>query len=134
MTNKRLTPMNLHELLRLRLSAALSVRQIARSLKLSVGVVAKYVRRAEALGLTWPLPDEWDEQRLAQALQPARRSSSDACAEPDFATIQRELKRKGMTLQLLWEEYAQAHAKPYSYSRFTVLYRQWRQTQKLSMR
>ena len=56
-------------------------------------------------------------------------------ADPDFNEIQSELKRKGMTLQLLWEEYAQAHPQAhYSYSRFTVLYRQWSKKQNLSMR
>lgn len=134
MTNKRLTFMNLSELLRLRLCARLSVRQIARSLQLSVGVVAKYVQRAEALNLTWPLPEAMNEQALMNALQPPRQTASAPCDEPDFANLQQELKRKGMTLQLLWEEYAETHDNPYSYSRFTVLYRQWSQHQKLSMR
>ena len=69
-------------------------------------------------------------------MQPPRQNTTSAlCAEPDFNQIQQELSRKGMTRQLLWEEYAQAHpGNHYSYSRFTVLYKQWRNKLKLSMR
>ncbi len=126
---------HIRELLRLRFAAQLSVRQIARCQGLSVGVVSKYLQRAEALGLGWPLSSEVSDQQLADWLQPTRQGvRSDALAEPDFATIHQELKRKGMTRQLLWEEYAHAHPAHYSYSHFTVRYREWRQSQQLSMR
>lgn len=136
MTTKRVTMQKLKELLRLHHEASLSQRQIARSLNLSVGAVSKYLRRAEAAGVTWPLPPEWSEAALAARLQPKRKPAEGSpVAEPDFTAIQRELQRKGMTLQLLWEDYARdnpdAH---YSYSRFTVLYRRWRGKRQLSMR
>jgi transposase len=127
----------LKEILRLKYEAQLSLRQIALSLSLSVGVISKYLHRAEAAGLGWPLPPDLSEQALTKLLQPPRAvfSNSSAMAEPDFEQIASELKQKGMTRQLLWEEYAEDFPdNHYSYSRFTVLFRQWRQKQQLSMR
>jgi transposase len=76
------------------------------------------------------------EEQLQALLQPKRNGAVTAIlAEPNFAEISVELSRKGMTRQLLWEEYAEQHPKNhYSYSRFTVLYRAWHKTQRLSMR
>ena len=127
----------LKEILRLKYEAQLSLRQIALSLSLSVGVISKYLHRAEAAGLRWPLPDGLSEKALTKLLQPPRAvfSASSALAEPDFEQIASELTQKGMTRQLLWEEYAADFPDHhYSYSRFTVLFRQWRQKQQLSMR
>ena len=136
MTTKRVTMHKIKEVLRLRYSAELSIRQIALSLGLSAGVVAKYLTRAQAAGLGWPLPADLSDAELAAQLQPGRvHQSPQLVAEPDFTTIQTELRAKGMTRQLLWEEYVEAHPNDhYSYSRFTVLYRQWRSKQQLSMR
>lgn len=125
----------IREILRLRFAAELSIRQIASGNKLSIGVVSKYVSRAQALGLNWPLPEDLSDQALQSMLQPPKAASvPTSFVEPDFALVHQELKRKGMTLQLLWEEYAQAHPQHYSYSRFTVRYRAWREAQQLTMR
>jgi len=126
----------LKEILRLKYEAQLSLRQIALCVSLSTGVISKYLQRAESAGLGWPLPEDLSDQALERLLQPGRVSTvSSSTAEPDFAEIASELSRKGMTRQLLWEEYAQAHPdNHYSYSRFTVLFRRWHQKQKLSMR
>lgn len=125
----------IRELLRLRFAAELSIRQIARSNGLSIGVVSKYIHRAQALGLSWPLPEDLSDQALQTMMQPPRGSvEPSGFIEPDFDQVHQELKRKGMTLQLLWEEYAQANPQHYSYSRFTVRYRAWRGAKQLSMR
>jgi transposase len=116
------------DILRLRHDAGLPLREIARSLNLSVGVVSKYLQLAEAAGIAWPPPAELDEDALALKLQPPPPTDLSTTPLPDFAEIHQELRRKGVTLQLLWEEYAQAHPlEHYSYSHFCVLYRQWRQ-------
>jgi len=124
------------DVLRLKHAGGLSLRQIQKSLHLSIGVISKYLARAEDQGIAWPLPAGMSDQQLASKLQPGRASTKRIqAALPDFSQIQRELTRKGMTRQLLWEEYAQAHPDAhYSYSRFTVLYRAWRACQSLSMR
>jgi transposase len=114
----------------LRLHAAgLSQRHIATSLKLSNGVVCKYLRLAQTAGVSWPLPPDWNDQDLAQRLSPPVELTDVAVlhgAEPDFVTIHQELKRKGVTRQLLWEEYQHAHPNDaYSYPQFCLLYRTW---------
>ena len=135
---ERLAMRQIKEVLRLKLAAHLSQRQIARSLRLSTGVVAKYLAAAERAGITaWPLPAELDEPALARALCPTSdppAATLGRLATLDFAAIHQQLKRKGVTRQLLWEEYAAAHPDGYGYTQFCVLYRQWRKHLKLSMR
>jgi transposase len=133
---KKVTVLKLKDILRLHHEAHLSQRQIARSQKLSVGVISKYLTRARLAGVEWPLPPGMDEGQLRAILQPKRNGATTALlTEPDFAELSVELSRKGMTRQLLWEEYAERYPKNhYSYSRFTVLYRNWRKKQRISMR
>jgi len=136
MKPKKVTVLKLKDILRLHYQAQLSTRQIARSLNVSSSVVSKYLIRARGAQLHWPLPEGIGEAQLREILQPKRNGSSTALlAEPDFAQMSVELSRKGMTRQLLWEEYAQAHPdNHYSYSRFAVLYRARHKKQRISMR
>jgi hypothetical protein len=92
------------EVLRLKYEAKLSFRQIAVSLKLSVGVISKYTQAAEVAGLSWPLPDGLDDATLEARLFPLARPVRGNVL-PDCAHIHQELTRKGVTLLLLWEEY-----------------------------
>jgi len=110
----------IRETLRLRLEAGLSYRQISASTKTSVGAIQKLLSRAQELGLTWPLPVELDDTRLANLLYPgADASLSNRLHEPDWAEFHQQLQRKGMTKQLLWEEYTQQYPnRCYSYSQF----------------
>jgi len=92
------------ELLRLQ-AEGLSVRQIARSLKLARSTVSDYLGRIERASLTWPLPDDVDEAELLERLfgpEAVRRGSRPT---PDWTHIHTERKRDGVTLQLLWLEY-----------------------------
>ena len=136
MKPKKVTVLRLKDILRLHHEARLSHRQIARSLGLSIGVISKYLTRARLAGIDWPLPPDTDESQLLAILQPKRNGvATQGLAEPDFAELSLELSRKGMTRQLLWEEYAERHPRNhYSYSRFTVLYRAWFKKQRISMR
>ena len=127
----------LKEVLRLT-AAGLSQRQIARSLKLSNGVVAKYQAAGRRAGLSWPLPETLDEVALANQLctKPAESApASTARVIPDFAAIHEQLKQKEVTRLLLWEEYRAAHPdESYSYSQFCFHYQQWQSHLKLVMR
>ena len=111
---------NLKEMLRMRYEARLSLRQIALCLSLSIGVISRYLKRADGAGIGWPLPKGMSDEALERLLQPAKKSVvSLTLAEPDFPDIAQELPQKGMTRLLLWQEYAQAHPdNHYSYSRF----------------
>lgn len=124
----------IREVLRLRHEAKLSHEKIHLAVGISKGAVAKYLSLSKAQGLTWPLPEELDDAALELRLFPVAEHPGQ-WEEPDFPTIHQELKRKGVTLQLLWSEYATAHGKrAYQYSRYCDLYRAWSGRQKRSMR
>ena len=126
----------LKDVLRLKYEAGLSQRQISAALGLSLGVVNKYLNAAQATKLGWPLPDDLSESQLRRKLFPPETvPPQSACAHPDFAVIHRELKRKGVTRQLLWQEYAETNpGNHYRYTQFCHNYRQWCARLKLSMR
>ena len=126
----------IRDILRLRLSGGLSIREISRSTKVSVGTIQKLLSRANELGLTWPLPDHLDDNGLAQLFYPGTDTAvSSRYQIPDWSDVHQELKRKGMTKLLLWEEYTRQYPnRCYSYSQFCDRYRHWRTLQKRSMR
>ncbi|NLG69038.1 MAG: IS21 family transposase [Firmicutes bacterium] len=125
----------IREMLRLRFAAHQGVRAIARSCGLSHSTVSEALRRAEAAGLSWPLPEGMDDTALEQALYGARPVPKGRGAPLDMDEIYRQLRsRKGVTLRLLWLEYRQAHPDGYRYSRFCELYRRWAKTLDMPMR
>lgn len=126
----------IRDVLRLRLEAGLSIRQISASTKTSIGAVQKLLTRAKALGLEWPLPVDMDDGHLAALLYPGSDPTvSTRHQVPDWAQVHQELKRKGMTKQLLWEEYTARYPnRCYSYSQYCDRYRRWHKQQKRSMR
>jgi transposase len=126
----------IRDVLRLRLSGDLSIREISRSTKLSVGGIQKLLARATELGLTWPIPDDLHDNQLARLFYPAADTGSSRWFQmPDWPTLHQELKRPHMTKQLLWEEYIEQYPnRCYSYSQFCERYRRWCDKQKRSMR
>lgn len=100
----------IREVLRLRLEAGLSFRQISICTKVSVGSIQKLLKSAQALALVWPLPVELDDARLAALFYPeADTASTGRYSQPDWPSVHQELKRKGVSKQLLWEEYTQRY-------------------------
>lgn len=126
----------IRDVLRLRLQAGLSFRQISLSTKVSVGAIQKLLKTAEQLRLAWPLPDGLDDTQLARLFYPAADTRGSSRFQlPDWPTVHQELKRKGMSMQLLWQEYTERYPnRCYSYSQFCERYRGWCQLQKRSMR
>lgn len=126
----------IRDVLRLRLQAGLSFRQISLSTKVSVGAIQKLLKTAEQLQLAWPLPDGLDDTQLARLFYPAADTRGSSRFQlPDWPTVHQELKRKGMSMQLLWQEYTERYPnRCYSYSQFCERYRGWCQLQKRSMR
>ena len=124
------------EMLRLHHEARLSQRQIARALQLSQGVVSKYLAAARGQGVSWPLPPDEDDAALQARLFPAPPVIPPSrFVEPEWGTVHTELPSKGMTLQLLWEEYREGQAgRTYSYSQFCARYRDFRGRLKRSLR
>ena len=117
------------DILRLKWACGLSNRQVAASCGVARSTVAETLYRATAAGLSWPLPNDLDDQQLEARLYPAAPSSSSPPrAMPEWATVHQELSRKGVTLALLWQEYKAQHPDGYQYSRFCDRYGAWRAT------
>jgi transposase len=122
----------------LRLKAVgLGKRKIAASLGISATAVGGCLRRAREASIAWPLTEEMTDETLEARLYPASAALAELAARrplPDWPTIHRELKRPGVTLQLLWGEHREAHPDGYGYSRFCELYRAWEGRLSPSMR
>jgi transposase len=124
------------EVLRLRFVGGVPIREIARRIGVAASTVRLTLDRFQAVGLSWPLPEEMTDAALEARLfagagtkQGYRRQ-----AEPDWTSIHRELKRKHVTLSLLWHEYIECNPEGYRYSRFCDLYRSWEHKLSVTMR
>jgi transposase len=115
------------EILRLKFQNHLSLREIARSCGLPTSTVSDYLRRAQGADLQWPLPEGLADPELKARLMSSADPPTGTPAKPlpDWPTIHQELRRKGVTLQLLWQEYRQIYPEGYRYSRFCELYERW---------
>lgn len=135
MAKERLSMRKIREILRLYHDLGLGKKPIARVCSVSSSTVVDYVRRARAAGLGWPLPDDLDEASLEARLFPtARHQRTSDRPLPPMAEIHRELRKKGVTLQLLWTEYKERHPEGYQYSQYCEHFRRWQKTLDLSLR
>ena len=129
MARKPLNMRHIKEILRLKHQKQLSVREIARSCGLPASTVGDYLKRARAASLGWPLPEQLTEQELLDKLMDSGEQAApkppSAQPLPEWSEIHHQMRRKAMTLQLLWQEYRQVHPEGYGYSRFCQLYRRW---------
>ena len=126
MPKERLSMRKIREILRLKYELGRSNREIARSCDIGSSTVSDYLKRARMTGLTWPLPDDQSDSFLERALFPPPTPPGSSCLIPDFAEIHAELqKRRGVTLDLLWQEYKEQHPDGYQYSWFCHNYRHW---------
>lgn len=135
MPRDKLSMRKTKDILRLKFENGLSNRAIAHSCQVSRSTVADYLCRAERAGLSWPLLESLTDTALEQLLFPPLP----ACPEegrplPKWAAIHEEMRGKGVTLMLLWQEYKAQHPNGYQYSQFAQRYRQWRETLDVTMR
>lgn len=131
----RLAMRHVRDVMRLR-AAGLSIREIGRRVGAVPSTVRLTIRRYEAAGLGWPLTDDITDAVLEERLfaGPGTKPGQRRRAEPDWAAIHRELKRKHVTLSILWEEYIATEPYGYRYSRFCELYRAWESRLSVTMR
>ena len=119
----RLSMRKIYEILRLKFGQGLSNRDVARNTLVSRSTVADYLLRAKAANLSWPLPEGMDEATLEQRLFPSATGERQReLAVPEWSEVHRELRRKGMTLALLWYEYKEQHPDGCQYSWFCQQY------------
>ncbi len=125
MPTERLSMRRIRQVLQLHFDAQASARTIAGTLGVGRSTVQDYVARAAASGLVWPLAPELTDDELEQMLFPTPRGKPGARlhVEPDWSTLVREMKRPGVNLLILFEEYQAAHPDGYKYSRFCQLFR-----------
>ena len=117
MPGERLPMRKIIDVLRLHAEGR-SKRKIAASLSIGATSAGECVRRATRAGLSWPLPENLDEDALERLLYPPpTAAAADTRPQPDWAAVHRELRRPGVTLQLLWEEYRSTYPEGYGYSR-----------------
>jgi transposase len=135
MPAERIAMRQVREVLRLT-AAAVSGNEIARRVGVASSTVRLTLKRLAGAGLGWPLPVELTDATLEARLFTAagKKQGHRRRAEPDWAAVHRELKRKHVTLQILWDEYIERHPDGYRYSRFCELYRSWASRISVTMR
>jgi transposase len=136
MPTERLSMRRIRELLRLKYAQGLSSRAIASSLSVSKGAVGAYLSRVRAAGLSWPLPPDLDDDDALELLLFPGQVGSRVPERPvpDWGAVDRELRRKGVTRALLWEEYRAAYPEGYGYAWFCEHYEAWKGRVRPTMR
>jgi len=126
MSQERLSMRKISEALRLKWVVGLSNREVGRSCHISHSTVSEYLKRAEAAGLKWPIPETLDEDGLYRLLFPERVvDAAPTKLLPDWEQVRKELKKRNVTLRLLWSEYREGRADGYGYSQYCDLYRRY---------
>jgi len=132
---ERLSMRKVREVLRLKHALGMSYRAISEATGIGKTAAAEYVHRAAVIGVTWPVPAAMGDAELERGLFPVVGSmSAPPRAVIDWPAVQVELKRRGVTLLLLWQEYRAEHPGGYGYSRYCDLYCAWKKQVSATMR
>lgn len=124
MPKERLRMRQIKEILRLKYELDCSQQSIANATGIARSTVKDYLSRASIAGIQWPLSEEMTNEKLNDLLFPVNKNGV-AKIEPIWDEIHKQLKRKGVTIQLLWEEYKRDNPDGYQYSWFSNRYRTW---------
>lgn len=124
MPQERLSMRTIREVLRLSQQGR-SLRFIASSCRISASTARQYLDRAQSAGVVWPLPEDTTDELLDRLLFPAVVRSAAARPVPDWAAVAVDLRRKGVTLFLLWEEYHATEPNAYGYSRYCEMFQEY---------
>jgi transposase len=127
MPAERIAMRKLREILRLVSVGDVPIREIARRTGAAPSTIRATIERIAAANLSWPLPEGIGDAELEAQLykNAGKKQGHRRCAEPDWAAMHRELKRKHVTLSILWDEYIEQHPQGFRYSRFCELHRAW---------
>jgi DNA-binding MarR family transcriptional regulator len=118
---RELTMRQLRQMLRLH-HDGLGAREIGRRLGVARSTIQDNLKRVEAAGLAWPLAPDVSDEVLEQRLfsNSGSKRAVRRRTEPDWAALARELKRPGVNLVVLWEEYRVGHPDGYGYSSYVA--------------
>lgn len=126
---------NTREILRLVWSCGQSRQSVADACGISKTSITNTIKRANQVGLSWPLPPELDDCQLEEMLYPGGGAKTTNRDEPNWQELHDDLRsNKNMTMMLLWQEYKEVNPDGYQYSRFSELFRKWEKTLDLPMR
>ena len=136
MPAERVSMRRVREMLRYRFEQELGYKAISLRVGAVLSTVRETLKRAALAGLSWPLDETLGDAALEASLyrDAGKKTGHRRCPEPDWARVHRELKRKHVTLQVLWDEYIAEHPGGYRYSRFCDLYRGWSMKLPVTMR
>jgi transposase len=136
MPTERIAMRRVREMLRMIRDGGVPLREVARRAGAAPSTVREMVKRFERSGLNWPVPLDMTDTELEMRLygEAGTKRGHRRRPEPDWAALNRELKRKHVTLQILWDEYIEANPDGYRYSRFCDLYRGWEGRLPVTMR
>ncbi len=136
MPAERTSMRQVREVVRLKFVGGVSIREIGRRIGVAPSTVRETIRRLQAAGLSWPLPEELTDAALEAKLfgDAGTKQGHRRQVEPDWVAVHRELKRKHVTLSVLWDEYIERNPQGYRYSRFCELYRSWEGKLSVTMR
>lgn len=129
-----LTMRKIREVLRLHFDCGFKQREISRAVGASPTTVGQYVRRMQRAGLSWPLSSTLSDDEIEALLYPPPPQVEGQRPEPHWPTVRRELSRKGVTLDLLWNEYKPEHPDGYAYTWFCTHYSRWSDSLPLTLR
>ena len=136
MANKRIEMRKVRELLRLRFEQNISSRKAAKILGIGKTAANEYILGFKSKDLDISKISRMSDSELLSAITVNKTIENPRYKElfKQFTYFEKELKRTGVTLELLWKEYSQSHTDYYSYSRFCYYYNSWRKDKKVSMR
>jgi transposase len=125
----------IREVLRLTHELGLSVREVSKATGVGKTSVGEFVGRAKVIGITWPIPPEISDAVLEKRLfTPPGFLEGPTRQMPDWVKVNEEVKRRGVTLMELWEEYRAQVPDGYGYARYCQLYGEWKKRLSPTMR
>lgn len=134
MAHRRISMIKVREIIRLKEEAQLSLRKISRVLNISRPAITEYLMRYKYLGITYQEVKKISDTELLKLFTGKQQVNKRQKKIIDkFEYYTKELKRTGVTLQLLWKEYRLTQPEGYSYAQFCNIYRQWRKALKVTM-
>ncbi len=125
MARKRISMRKIKEVLRLKFETGLNYEAIGQSCNIGHTTVGEYLKRAKEAGLKWPLPEDMDDALLENLLYSRSPDPDVRRPVPDWESVHKELKRKSVTLFLLWQEYKETYPDGYEYSWFCRNHKEW---------